>query len=127
MRSVAIIAVSRGVRRASWTSSAWRWASRRDRHDRIGTREELVAVRPDDEQRPVRELPGQRLEDLERQVVRPVEVLEGDDRGAVAGDVGQQLGHVEHEQPSAPMGVAAGRRPVVEALLEGPPSSSKPG
>ena len=46
--------------------------------------EELVAaVGGEDEQRQVGQAAGQRLEDLERQVVRPVEVFEGHDDRAV--------------------------------------------
>ena len=76
-----------------------------------GAREELVApVRADDQQALVGDAAGQRLEDLERQVVAPVQVLEREDDRTVGGQAGQDLGDVQDEQPAAALGIAATRR-----------------
>ena len=125
MRSVAIIAVSSGVSRASRTSSAGagRAGATATTASARGKSSSLRYVPTT--KGPVRELPGQRLEDLERQVVRPVEVLERDDRGAVRA---MPASSSAMSSTSSRRGDGRRRRrpPIVEALLEGPPSSSSP-
>ena len=74
-----------------------------------GSREKLVAaVCPDHQQAPFRNASGQRLEDLERQIVAPVQVLQREDGRTVGGQVVQDLGDVEHEHAASSPWIAAG-------------------
>ena len=85
-----------------------------------GAGEELVAtVRPDDQEPSVRDATGERLEDLEGQVVGPLEVLQGDHRRGLGRRPGEELGDIEHEHATAPLRVGDLLvRIVLEALGE---------
>jgi hypothetical protein len=63
---------------------------------------------------------GELGEDVQAEVVGPVEVLEKEGDGAVAGEAGHEVGQVEHEQPAAAMGVAIGPPVVAEQPLLDP-------
>ena len=109
-------AVSSGPRRASRASSARRCVSSRARQSpRAGFDGDLVGPeRRDDEQPRVREAPGERREDLEAEVVGPVQVLEGQERRLGRG-IREGVHEVEHEHPPP---LRAALRPVVVRLGE---------
>ncbi len=91
-----------------------------------GSREEFVApVRPDDQQAFVGDAAGQRLEDLERQVVAPVQVLQRQDGRTAGGQAGQDLGDVQDEEAAAALRIAgAGSLLLGASVLQ---ASAEPG
>jgi hypothetical protein len=69
----------------SRTSSAWRWLSSRERHSRwnVAPGKFVGAIVGKEEERPVGSVPGDLADHLQAHLVRPVEVLEDQQRGTV--------------------------------------------
>jgi drug/metabolite transporter (DMT)-like permease len=65
--------------------------------------QEVDSIGADEERGDIAQPPGHACEHLQAQVVGPVEVFEPDEARRL-GEVGEQVGDVEHEQPAAPAG-----------------------
>ena len=121
--NVVIAATSSGSRRCSRNSSANRWAEqpRPPVPHRNPRKQFVAAIGADDQEPQLGQSPGELGQHLQGKVVGPVQVLQGQQGRTIVGQAGDQVGQLQHQQPTPAVRVPPAQRALGQRRRDGRP------